>query len=101
MVQRKKNYTLEEIKSSLELLPMGVRFGNPHFAEIKVRPNSRYSHVSSMVDYGQHRPKKLDPTKLVTKRKGELFGRIEPANLARFISGGKAKDVVIPTLNEE
>jgi hypothetical protein len=101
MVQSKTCTNFEEIKSSLDLLPMGIRFGNPNFAEIRVRPNSRYSHISCLVDYGQHRPKRLDPTKLVTKRKGELFGRIEPANLAKFISDGKLKEVVIPTLSEQ
>ena len=54
--------------------------------------------MKCLVDHGQHRPKPIDPTKLVTKRRGEIFGRIEPANLARFIYDGKEKEVVIPTL---
>ena len=80
-----------EIKSSLDLLPMGIRIGNANYESQKVQPNPRYAHVKAEVDYGQHRPPKVDPTKLVTKRRGELFGRIEPGNLARFIEQGKLK----------
>ena len=83
-----------EIKSSLDLRPMGIRVGSA--IDIKVKPNPRYAHCKAEVDYGQHRPPKVDPTKLVTKRRGELFGRIEPANLARFIGEGKTKVEVVP-----
>jgi hypothetical protein len=62
-------------------------------------PNPRYAHCTAEVDYGQHRPPKVDPTKLVTKRRGELFGRIEPGNLARYIGEGRTKIEVIPQLS--
>jgi hypothetical protein len=74
-----------EIKSSLDTRAMGICWGNPNFEAVKSKPAKKYEEMLCLVDHGQHRPKPIDPTKLVTRRRGEIFGRIEPANLARFI----------------
>jgi len=70
-----------EIPSSLDLLPLGQRFGNADLLATKMRPNEKYSHVTALVDCGKKPAKCVsDPQadQIVTKLKGENFGRMAP-----------------------
>ena len=79
----------KEIPSSLDLLPLGERFGDKNFARQRARPSTKFAHIKSSIDHGQKEKRPgvndaKDSTKL-TRRKGENFGRIAPMTLAYYI----------------
>lgn len=43
----------KEIPSSLDLLPLGERFGDKNKARQRARPNVKFSHIKSSIDHGQ------------------------------------------------
>ena len=82
----------KEIPSSLDLLPLGERYGDKNKARMQVRPNAKFQHIRSSIDHGKKEKKvgmmdRCDASKLI-KRKGENFGRIQPQTLATYISKG-------------
>ena len=94
----------KEIPSSLDLLPLGERFGDKNFARQRARPNKKFSHIKSSIDHGKKEKKigvitKKDESKLV-RRKGENFGRINPATLATYIDEGKMSMQLSQALND-
>jgi len=84
----------KEIPSSLDLLPLGERFGDRKKARVRALPNVKFSHIRSSIDHGQHVKKMgvLDATaeNRLIRRKGENFGRIAPQTLANYITEGRA-----------
>jgi len=87
MVSRRK-----PIPSSLDLLPLGERFGDKNILKCKMRPNERFEHVQAIVDHGKRPPKAVTTTDegmFVTKRKGENFGRMTPAVLEKYLKNSK------------
>lgn len=46
-----------EIPSSLDLLPLGDRFGNKELMKTRMRPNEKYAHVTALVDHGRKEKK--------------------------------------------
>jgi len=50
----------KEIPSSLDLLPLGERFGDKNKARQAARPNAKFSHVKSLVDHGRKEKKFVD-----------------------------------------
>ena len=42
-----------EIPSSLDLLPLGERFGDKNKARQRARPSTKFSHIKSSIDHGQ------------------------------------------------
>ena len=81
----------KEIPSSLDLLPLGERYGDKNKARMRAPPNSKFSHIKSMVDCGKKEKKFVcikDQGRL-TKRNGENFGRIAPQTLANYIEEGR------------
>ena len=81
---------VKEIPSSLDLRPLGQRYGDK-FTMQKSRPNSKYSTVKSKTDTGIKAPKTVMETEnlRVTKLKGENFGRIAHNVLAKYITEGE------------
>ena len=83
--------TGKEIPSSLDLLPLGYRFGDKAKAQVRVRPNSKYSHIKSSIDTN-NKPNntvmRADKDQRVVRLKGEHFGRIAPKTLATYIKQG-------------
>lgn len=47
----------KEIPSSLDLRPLGLRFGNKSMMSGKMKSNGRYDHVKSVVDHGKKESK--------------------------------------------
>lgn len=93
-----------EIPSSLDLLPLGQRFGNKEMLSTKMRPNEKYSHVTALVDHGKKPPKCVaDPLadQIVTKLKGENFGRMAPQTLSRLLLDGTSPPTPILFYEEE
>lgn len=95
----------KEIPSSLDLLPLGERFGDKNKARMRARPNAKFSHVKSSIDHGK-KEKKVgelengkDKNKLM-RRKGENFGRIAPSTLAAYITDGRAAAQLSRSLND-
>lgn len=81
-----------EIPSSLDLLPLGERFGDKTILKCKMRPNQHFAHVKAVVDHGKRAPKAVTSSKdniFVTKRKGENFGRMTPAVLEKYLMWSK------------
>lgn len=88
------SYSKKEIPSSLDLLPLGVRYGDSKKAMARCQPNSKFSHIKSSIDHGKKEKKIgiLDSSKdqnKLTRRKGENFGRIAPNTLANYITDGR------------
>lgn len=88
------SYSKKEIPSSLDLLPLGERYGDKKKALMRCQPNSKFSHIKSSIDHGKKEKKiglldNKDQNKL-TRRKGENFGRIAPNTLATYITDGRA-----------
>ena len=85
----------KEIPSSLDLLPLGERFGDKNKARMRARPNVKFSHIKSSIDHGKKEKKigaleaSKDQNKLM-RRKGENFGRMAPNTLAAYINEGHA-----------
>lgn len=98
MVSRKK-----EIPSSLDLLPLGERFGDKNKARQRARPNDKFKHIKSSIDTGKKSLKALldpkDQAKL-TKMKGENYGRIAPQTLADYIEAGAKAERLDQRLND-
>ena len=95
----------KEIPSSLDLLPLGERFGDKNKARMRARPNVKFSHIKSSIDHGK-KDKKIaaleatkDQNKLM-RRKGENFGRIAPNTLAAYINEGRAAAQLSRKLND-
>ena len=82
----------KEIPSSLDMLPLGERFGDKNKARMRARPNAKFSHIRSSIDHGKKEKKVgLMETKdenHLMRRKGENFGRIAPKTLANYITAG-------------
>ena len=95
----------QEIPSSLDLLPLGERFGDKNKARMRARPNVKFSHIKSSIDHGKKEKKigvldtSKDQSKLV-RRKGENFGRIAPNTLATYITEGRAARELSRKLND-
>ncbi len=83
---------LNFIPSSLDARPIAERYSNPAVQEAHRKPNTKYSYVKALVDHGKKEPKfaenRNDATQVVTKLRGELFSRIAPDAMARFLSEG-------------
>ena len=80
----------KEIPSSLDLLPLGHRFGDSRMMA-RARPNSKFEHVKAKTDHGKKPPKTVmetDDRIRVTKLRGENFGRIAHNVLSRYIVEG-------------
>ena len=82
----------KEIPSSLDMLPLGERFGDKNKARMRARPNGKFSHIRSSIDHGKKEKKvgvmdSTDQNRLM-RRKGENFGRIAPQTLANYINDG-------------
>jgi len=43
----------KEIPSSLDMLPLGERFGDKNKARQRARPSAKFSHIRSSIDHGQ------------------------------------------------
>ena len=95
--------TRKEIPSSLDLLPLGERFGDKNLARKRARPNPRFQHVKSSIDTGK-RPKKTmsDAGELarLAKMKGENYSRMAPQALAQKISLGDSAIQLNQSLSE-
>ena len=95
----------KEIPSSLDLLPLGERFGDKNKARMRARPNAKFSHIKSSIDHGKKEKKigildtNKDQNKLM-RRKGENFGRIAPSTLATYITDGRASASLSRQLND-
>jgi len=82
----------KEIPSSLDLLPLGERYGDKNMARMRSRPNAKFSHIRSSIDHGK---KDKKPTALesdqnrLMRRKGENFGRIAANILVKYITEGQ------------
>lgn len=86
-----------EIPSSLDLLPLGERFGDKHMMKVRMRPNLKFEHVKCRVDHGKKSivaEKDVEPDFAVSKRKGENFGRMTPQGLQKFLKQAREKVVV-------
>lgn len=83
----------KEIPSSLDLLPLGERFGDKNKARMRARPNAKFSHIRSSIDHGKKDKKSsvMDQSEQnrLLRRKGENFGRIAPVTLAKYIKDGQ------------
>ena len=81
---------VKEIPSSLDLRPLGQRFGDKLMMQ-KTRPKSKYTNVKSKTDTGIKPPKTVMETDnlRVTKLKGENFGRIAHNVLSKYITEGE------------
>ena len=95
----------KEIPSSLDLLPLGERFGDKNFARQRARPNTKFAHVKSSIDHGQKEKKYgvSDTSKeqnRLTRRKGENFGRIAPSVLASYIQEGRMSITLSRSLDD-
>ena len=82
----------KEIPSSLDLLPLGERYGDKNKARMQVRPNAKFQHIRSSIDHGKKEKKVgmmdgAEGNKLI-RRKGENFGRIAPQTLSNYINEG-------------
>ena len=47
----------KEIPSSLDMLPLGERFGDKNKARMRARPNAKFSHIRSSIDHGKKEKK--------------------------------------------
>ena len=84
----------KEIPSSLDLLPLGERYGDKNKARQRARPNAKFAHIKSSIDQGRKQKQFVvmdskEQNRLV-RRKGENFGRIAPQTLANYITEGRA-----------
>ena len=79
----------------MDTLPIGYRFGDKSKAQVRVRPNSKYSHIKATIDTG-NKPNntvmKTEKDQRLVRLKGENFGRIAPKTLANYI---KSKIVAV------
>ncbi len=93
----------KEIPSSLDLLPLGERFGDKNKARQRARPSAKFSHVKSQIDHGKKEKKKglmdVQSNKL-TRRNGEHFGRMAPLTLAEYITKGQLSVSLSQNLND-
>lgn len=82
----------KEIPSSLDMLPLGERFGDKNKARMRARPSTKFAHITSSIDHGKKEKKAsamdTKDASRVIRRKGENFGRIAPATLANYIAEG-------------
>lgn len=79
-----------EIPSSLDLRPLGIRFGNPEKLMSMSRPNPKFQQVSSKIDHGKKEARTIadhDENRVV-RMKGENYGRIAPKVMANYILSG-------------
>lgn len=83
----------KEIPSSLDLLPLGERYGDKNMARMRARPNAKFSHIRSAIDHGmkEKKPAAMDMSEQnrLMRRKGENFGRIAPLTLVKYIKDGQ------------
>ena len=79
-----------EIPSSLDLRPLGVRVGNMEKVAAMSKPNPKFAQVTSKVDHGKKEPKAIGDLDLnkVVRMKGENYGRIAPKVMAQYILNG-------------
>ena len=87
------SYSRKEIPSSLDMLPLGERFGDKNKARNRALPNAKFAHIKSAIDHGKKEKRQVvtpkDSARLI-RRKGENFGRIAPSTLVNYISDGSA-----------
>lgn len=82
----------KEIPSSLDLLPLGERFGDKNLLKVRMRPNTAFANVASKVNHGKKSvvaKAAAEPDYTVSRRKGENFGRMTPQGLNKFLSDAK------------
>ena len=81
----------KEIPSSLDLRPLGIRFGNLEKMQSMSRPNSKFEHIASKVDHGKKEKTTIADQEefRVVRMKGENYGRIAPKMLAKYILEGR------------
>ena len=91
-----------EIPSSLDLRPLGIRFGNPEKLASMSRPSSKFQNVGAKIDHGKKERKTIADEDVfrVLRMKGENYGRIAPKQLAKFIMAGKAALTLNTKLND-
>ena len=79
-----------EIPSSLDLRPLGVRVGNMERVAAMSKPNPKFAQVTSKIDHGKKEPKAIGEQDLnkVVRMKGENFGRISAKVMAQYILNG-------------
>lgn len=89
MVER----TSFKLASSLDTRPISARFPNQALQDITRKTNSKFNAVKSKVDHGRKERKASDltedATQVVTKLRGELFSRLSPDALAKFLMDGQ------------
>jgi len=80
---------IREIPSSLDLRPLSERYCRQ---QQRPQPSQKYSHILSIVDCGKKQSllleSKVDSTQFITKLRGELFSRLAPDALAKFLRDG-------------
>ena len=77
------------------MLPLGARFGNREAANARPKSSNKFNHVKPRVQCGKKEMKAsdlTDPDQIVTKLKGELFGRMSPDVLAGFLKTGELQN---------
>ena len=94
----------KEIPSSLDLLPLGERFGDKNKARSRAPPNAKFSHNKSSIDHGQIKKRlsqmEVKDVNVLTRRKGENFGRIAPQTLAHYINEGRTSEQLSRALDD-
>ena len=73
--------------TSLDTLPIGTLYGDKELMKKRFRPNPKFSHVQTKLDIGKKKKEvvPVDCETLLSKRKGENFGRIRTSVLAMFL----------------
>ena len=81
-----------EIPSSLDLRPLGVRVGNMERVAAMSKPNPKFAQVTSKIDHGKKEQKPIGEQDLnkVVRMKGENFGRIAAKVMAQYILNGQS-----------
>ena len=78
------------IPSSLDQRPISERFFDAKAAEALRKISKKYEHITAKVDNGKKEVKSTDiaadRSQVVTKLRGELFSRMSPDALQRFIT---------------
>ena len=80
-----------EIPSSLDLRPLGVRIGNMEKLAAMSKPNPKFAQVTSKIDHGKKEQKQIGEHELnkVVRMKGENYGRIASKVMAQYIFNGQ------------
>lgn len=81
------------MRSSLDTRPISARYPNQALQDITRNNCSKFNTVKSKIDHGRKERKASDltedATQMVTKLRGELFSRLSPDALARFLIEGQ------------